>query len=355
MRLPDEISRDRLSPYDPRSSAVEAHMHFAEPQPPTLKKAAQDSGDYQALLGATVIWRRVIDAAGIVATTDASVLLLGETGVGKELVARSIHQLGPRRCHPMVKVNCSAIPPELFESEFFGHVRGAFSGASHDGTLFLDEVGDLPLAMQPKLLRVLQEGEFEAVGDHRTRRVDVRIIAASNQDLRNAIRVGQFREDLFYRLNVFPIEVPPLRERKDDIAILAGAFFESACRRFNRHCSVLTEKQLCQLQDYDWPGNVRELQNVIERAVIAARMGALHFDIGPTAQRGPCDAVQSSSVNGDQIFTDEEMRGRERTNILAALRMSHGKIYGSGGAAELLGVKPSTLNARIKKWGLARR
>src|ERR1700733_2721660 len=285
MRLPAEISRDRLSPYDPRSSAVEAYMQFAEPQLPALQKAAQDFGDYRALLGDSVIWHRVIDAAAIVATTDASVLILGETGVGKELVARRIHQPSPRHRLPMVRVNCSAIPKELFESEFFGHIRGAFSGASHDrvgrfeladgGTLFLDEVGDMPLEMQPKLLRVLQEGEFEAVGDDRTRRVDVRIIAASNLDLRNAIRVGQFREDLFYRLNVFPIEVPPLRERKDDIAVLAGAFLEAACRRFNRHCFVLTEKQLCQLQDYDWPGNVRELQNVIERAVIAARMGAL--------------------------------------------------------------------------------
>ena len=265
----------------------------------------------------------------------------------------------------MVKVNCSAIPPELFESEFFGHVRGAFSGSLQDrvgrfeladgGTLFLDEVGDLPLAMQPKLLRVLQEGEFDAVGDPRTRRVDARIIAASNHDLSSAIRTGQFREDLFYRLNVFPIEVPPLRERKDDIAELAGAFLQAACRRFNRHCSALTEKQLCQLQDYDWPGNVRELRNVIERAVIAARSGALHFDIKPGTQKTRCDDAQSSSGDSDQIFTDEEMRARERANILAALHMSHGRVYGPGGAARLLGVKPSTLNARIKKWGLARR
>ncbi len=214
----------------------------------------------------------------MVAPTDATVLIRGETGVGKELVAQRIHQHSLRHDHRMVTVNCTAVPRELFESEFFGHVRGAFSGALRDrtgrfqladgGTLFLDEVGDLSLEMQPKLLRVLEEGEFEAVGDDNTRHIRVRVIAASNRDLGEAIRAGQFREDLYYRLNVFPIQVPPLREHKTDIAILALAFLEAACQRFHRQSRALSEAQLQELSDYAWPGNVRELQNVIERAVI---------------------------------------------------------------------------------------
>jgi transcriptional regulator with GAF, ATPase, and Fis domain len=264
----------------------------------------------------------------------------------------------------MVTVNCTAVPHELFESEFFGHVRGAFSGALRDrvgrflladgGTLFLDEVGELPLEMQPKLLRVLQESEFEAVGDNRTRPIDVRIIAASNRDLGSTIRAGQFREDLYYRLNVFPIEVPPLRERKDDIAILAVAFLEAACNRFHRPCPILTESHLGQLLDYEWPGNVRELQNVVDRAAIKAHLGSLQFDVPDhhdRQARGETNLGAASS-DGVEVIRAEEMKRRERENIIAALRRSKGKISGAGGAAELLGIRPTTLNARVKKFGL---
>lgn len=302
----------------------------------------------------------------MVARTDATVLILGETGVGKELVARAIHERSLRRERPLVRVNCTAIPQELFESEFFGHVRGAFSGAFRDrigrfqladgGSLFLDEVGDLPLEMQPKLLRVLQDGEFELLGDEKTRRANVRTIAASNQDLAAAVRAGRFRQDLYYRLSVFPIEVPPLRERKEDIPILATHFLESACKRFGQPSLVLTESQIRQLQNYDWPGNVRELENAVERAVIASRAGSLRFDIPETATKLPGSSSLGAG-NGDGreetvVIPEGEMRRRERENIAAALRLSKGRIYGRGGAAELLGVKPTTLSTRIRKLGL---
>jgi transcriptional regulator with GAF, ATPase, and Fis domain len=264
----------------------------------------------------------------------------------------------------LVKVNCTAIARELFESEFFGHVMGAFSGAVKDrvgrfqladgGTLLLDEVGDLPLEMPPKLLRVLESGEFEPVGDDKTRRADVRIIAATNRNLKAAVRAGRFREDLYYRLSVFPIEVPPLRERKEDIPILTKHFLQAACRRFNRPSPQLTDSQINQLLSYDWPGNVRELQNVVEHAVIAARSGPLRFDIPGGAEslhsvKGDAD---TASHQGLEVVPDKEMKRRERENIVAALKRSKGRIYGPGGAAELLGINPTTLNARVKKLGL---
>jgi transcriptional regulator with GAF, ATPase, and Fis domain len=301
----------------------------------------------------------------MVAPTDATALILGETGVGKELVARAIHEGSPRRDRPLVRINCTTIPRELFESEFFGHVKGAFSGAVKDrlgrfqladgGTVFLDEIGDLPLEMQPKLLRVLQEREFEAVGDDRTRRSNVRLIAASNRDLKRAISEGRFREDLYYRLTIFPIEIPPLRERKDDIPILATHFLRAACKRFSRSGLQLTARQLRQLQNYDWPGNARELQNVIERAVIASSAGSLWLDIpegNEPVSAGPVVTVRPLSHGDSDVIPDEEMGRRVRDNVIAALRRSGGRIYGSGGAAELLGVRPSTLSARVKKLGL---
>ncbi len=268
-----------------------------------LREEVREASGSTVILGNSEGIRRALEQVEMVAPTDASVLVTGETGVGKELIARAIHERSPRRTHPLIKVNCTAIPRELFESEFFGHVRGAFTGAMRDrigrfqladgGTLFLDEVGDLPPEMQPKLLSVLQEGEFQRVGEDQSRRANVRIIAASNRDLRNAIREGQFREDLYYRLSVFPIEVPPLRERKEDIPVLAKYFFASACKRFNRHGLVLTEGQLLELLNYDWPGNVRELQNVIDRAVIGARDGSVRFDLSSGA--APRNAAEAKS------------------------------------------------------------
>jgi transcriptional regulator with GAF, ATPase, and Fis domain len=330
------------------------------------EQASATADDY-AILGSSPAIRRVLEQIEMVAPTDVAVLILGETGVGKELVARAIHERSPRRHHALVSVNCTAIPLELFESIFFGHVMGAFSGATANrvgrfqtadrGSLFLDEIGDLPAHVQPKLLRVLQDGKFEPVGSEKTQHADVRIIAASNRDLKKALAEHRFREDLFYRLNVFPIAVPPLRERKDDILTLAGHFVELACRRFSRPSMQLTAGHLRQLQEYDWPGNVRELQNVIERAVIAARGGSLHFDIG---QDGPVVAgrlahhAADGTPEASEILTEDQMKRRERDNIAAALKLSEGRVYGPGGAAEMLGIKPTTLNARIKKWGIGK-
>jgi PAS domain S-box-containing protein len=329
-----------------------------------LREEVREASGNSELLGASAGLRRVREQIEMVAPTDATVLILGETGVGKELVARAIHEGSSRHDHSLIKTNCSAIPRELFESEFFGHKKGAFSGALTDrigrfqladgGTLFLDEIGDLPMEMQPKLLRVLQDGEFEPVGDNRTRRVNVRTIAASNRDLKGLVRAGGFREDLYYRLSVFPIEVPALRERRDDIPILAAHFLQAACKRFSRSGLQFTANQLQQLQDYDWPGNVRELQNVIERAVIASRAGALQLDIPVDAASESFGTVtdRSASEEQDQVIPDKEMSRRMRDNIVAALKRSGGRIYGPGGAAELLGIKPSTLSTRVNKLGL---
>ncbi len=334
-----------------------------------LRQEVREASGNLKLLGASAGLHRVLEQIETVALTDASVLILGETGVGKELVARAIHESSPRRDRPIVKINCTAIPRELFESEFFGHLKGAFTGASADrigrfqladgGTLFLDEIGDLPPAMQPKLLRVLQDGEFEAVGDNRTRRVNVRIIAATNRDLKSLVRERRFREDLYYRLSVFPIEVPPLRERADDIPVLATHFLKAASKRFNRSGLRLSASQLRQLQNYDWPGNVRELQNVIERAVIASRSGSLRLDIpgrnesSPSNQpRSSAPAHESTSSEESEVIPDKEMRRQARDNMVAALKRSGGRIYGHSGAAELLGIKPSTLSTRVKKLGL---
>jgi transcriptional regulator with GAF, ATPase, and Fis domain len=337
-----------------------------------LRQEVQDAAGGVEILGESAGIRRVLEQIEMVAPTDATVLILGETGVGKELVARAIHENSQRRERSLVKLNCSTIPRELFESELFGHVKGAFSGAVADrigrfqltdgGTLFLDEIGDLPPEMQPKLLRVLQDGNFEPVGSDRMRHANVRIIAATNHDLnsliRSLIREGRFRADLYYRLSVFPLDVPPLRERRDDIPLLAAHFLEKACKRFNRTGLRLSASQIRQLQNYDWPGNVRELQNAIERAVIA-RLGSLRLDLPRDAPRGAAPSgfrasatTPSASQQAAEVIPDKEMNVRIRDNMLAALQRSGGRIYGRGGAAELLGIRPSTLSTRIKKLGL---
>jgi transcriptional regulator with GAF, ATPase, and Fis domain len=265
-------------------------------------------------------------------------------------------------------VNCATIPKELYESEFFGHVKGAFTGAFKDrigrfeaadgGTLFLDEIGEIPLELQAKLLRALQEKQYERVGDDRTRKVDVRIVAATNRDLRSEVAAGRFREDLYYRLNVFPLEVAPLRDRLDDIPLLAKHFAAKAAREMNCPPGRLTPAGLAALQNYDWPGNVRELCNVIERAVIVARGGALEFDLPITVQRGAQAApvAAASAENGEEreFLTEPEMQRKERDNLLVVLEKTRWKIKGADGAAELLGVKPTTLLSRIKKMGLRR-
>jgi transcriptional regulator with GAF, ATPase, and Fis domain len=252
-----------------------------------------------------------------------------------------------------VKVNCSAIPRELFESEFFGHVRGAFTGALRDrpgrfqladgGTIFLDEVGDLPIELQPKLLRVLQEGEFDRVGEERTRFVNVRVIAATNQDLAEAVRDRRFRQDLFYRLNVFPLNLPPLRDRKDDIPQLAAHAMAEVSRRHRVPAPPLTPEDVERLQGYDWPGNVRELQNMLERAVILSKGLRLRLDVAlPTV----CGVTDDSRE--DAVLTDRQCRERERANTIKALERAGGRIYGPNGAAELLGIHPTTLASRLR-------
>jgi transcriptional regulator with GAF, ATPase, and Fis domain len=281
------------------------------------------------------------------------VLIHGESGKGKELIARAIHRRSPRSGRPFVKVNCGSIPKELFESEFFGHVKGAFTGAIRDrvgrfqladrGTLFLDEIGEIPLDLQCKLLRVLQEGEFERVGDDATRRVDVRVVAATNRDLNREVAAGRFRLDLFYRLAVFPIEVPPLRDRLEDVPVLAAYFVRQACARFRVPEPRVAQQDMDHLLTYRWPGNVRELQNVVQRAVIVARGGALTFHV-PADQAPPPGRIPVSEC----VATDRELRLKERANLVAALRQTAGRISGRSGAAELLGVRPSTLASRVK-------
>jgi PAS domain S-box-containing protein len=295
----------------------------------------------------------------LVAPTDATVLVTGESGTGKELIARAIHEASERKDRPLIRVNCAAIPRELFESEFFGHVRGAFTGALRDrigrfeladgGTLFLDEVGEIPLELQGKLLRILQEGQFERVGEERTRKVDVRIIAATNLDLKRAVQTREFREDLYFRLNVFPIESVPLRARRDDIPLLAQHFLgrESRARRSD---VALSNANIQTLQRYDWPGNVRELQNVMERAIILSRNGRLDFDL-PDAPVAHKASPKQASVSV-AVLTEADMRKQERDNIVFALRQCAGKVSGKGGAAELLEMKPTTLASRIAAFGI---
>ncbi len=262
-------------------------------------------------------------------------------------------------------MNCGAIPEELFESEFFGHVKGAFTGAVKDrlgrfeladgGTLFLDEVGEIPLSLQAKLLRVLQEQQFERVGEERTRTVNVRVVAATNRDLKQEVEAGRFRRDLFYRLSVFPMEAPPLRDRREDIPVLAAHFLQTAARKMNLRPGPLTPAQLAQLSAYDWPGNVRELQNVLERAVILSQGGPLQLDslAAPTPPLPP-PPPSTAPASASHILTRDELRQREHDSIRAALARANGKVFGPGGAAELLHMKGTTLASRMKALGLRR-
>ena len=321
------------------------------------QEAAAEQG-FGEMLGASPALRNVSQQIDLVAPTDSTVLILGESGAGKEVVAREVHRRSDRANRPLIKVNCAAIPRDLFESEFFGHIQGAFTGALRDragrfeladgGTLFLDEVGEVPLDLQSKLLRVLQEGEIERIGEEQTRRVDVRIIAATNRDLREEAQAKRFREDLYYRLSVFPIELPPLRDRREDIPVLAEHFLRQAAQRLAAEPPRLTKAVARQLVRYDWPGNVRELQHVIERAVILSRGGALRIDL-----KDRSDTTAKLTADDEaEVLTDEQVRQFERENLRRAMESSGGKVAGPGGAAELLGVKPTTLNSRLKAMGL---
>ena len=329
-----------------------------------LREEVQVSMNFGRIIGESPVLKKMLARLEAVAQTSASVLIQGESGVGKELVAHVIHARSPRSNGPLVKVNCASIPHELFESEFFGHVKGAFTGAVRDrvgrfeladgGTIFLDEVGEIPPDLQSKLLRVLQESEYERVGDDHTHSVDVRVIAATNRDLEQAVEHGRFREDLYYRLSVFPIDVPPLRERGDDVVQIASHFLERTCQEFGHRALTLSKQQATLLKRYDWPGNIRELKNVIERAVILSRGKVLRLDLAMSdILHAPHAADEHSETAVERVLTDGELRDLERQNLVRALRASNGRVSGPNGAAKLLGIKPTTLTDRIKKFRIS--
>ena len=321
-----------------------------------------------AIVGKSPALQHALSQAGLVAPTDATVLIRGETGTGKELIARALHERSARREGPLVKLNCSAISAGLVESELFGHVKGAFTGAhdrrigrfelAHNGTLFLDEVSELPLETQAKLLRVLQEREFEPVGSSKTQKVDVRVIAASNRDLAADSRSGRFRSDLYYRLNVFPIDLPPLRERRDDIPLLAHHFMQRAARKLGKRLERIEAETLDLLTRHDWPGNIRDLQNVIDRAAILADGAELvvNWPLGPFTPAQP-QATNGAGRPHAQAATPAEalsLQDRERQHFIEVLRKTRGTIEGPRGAAQLLKLKPSTARFRIRKLGIQR-
>jgi formate hydrogenlyase transcriptional activator len=311
--------------------------------------------EFADIVGKSPALRSVLKAVKTVAPTDTTVLLLGETGTGKELIARAIHDRSPRSERTFVRMNVAALPASLFESELFGHEKGAFTGATasrtgrfelaHRGTLFLDEVGDIPGEVQPKLLRALQEREFERLGSTRTQKVDVRVVAATNRDLERMVEDGSFREDLFYRLNVFPIRIPPLKERVEDIAALAKHFAEKSARRIGRPVPTISDSQLNALKGWDWPGNIRELQNVIERAVIVST--------GPNLEV-PLQDLQPKARKVAPVSKPATFHDTEREAILGALRESNGVIAGPSGAAARLGLRRTTLNSKMRRLGIRR-
>jgi formate hydrogenlyase transcriptional activator len=319
-----------------------------------LEEELQTEYNFEEIVGESKGLKTVLKQVETVAPTDATVLILGETGTGKELIARSIHIISPRRDRTFVKLNCSAIPFGLLESELFGHEKGAFTGAisqrvgrlelAHLGTLFLDEIGDLPLELQPKLLRALQEKEIERLGGRRTIPVDVRLIAATNRDLAGMVKTGEFRSDLYYRLRVFPITIPPLRARASDIPQLVNYFVNKHARRMNKPISEIPEQTMSALVAWSWPGNVRELENFIERAVILTPGSTL---------RAPLAELEKVEEENSKI-PDQHLHAAEREHILRVLRETKGMIGGNGGAAEKLGLRRTTLNSKLRKLGIAR-
>ncbi|HXG50075.1 MAG TPA: sigma 54-interacting transcriptional regulator [candidate division Zixibacteria bacterium] len=316
---------------------------------------------FEEIVGESPALKRILQSIATVAPTDSTVLIQGETGTGKELIARAIHNLSARRERTLVKVNCAAIPTGLLESELFGHEKGAFTGAiaqrigrfelAHRGTLFLDEVGDIPLELQPKLLRVLQEQEFERLGSARTIRVDVRVVAATNADLTQKVATGQFRSDLYYRLNVFPLMVPPLRERREDIPLLVRYFAQQHARRMKKAIEAVPAKAMAALTEYHWPGNVRELENFIERAVILSRGPELEVPLAELRQksRAASPPAPPTVANGAATLEDAE-----RAHILRALQETNWVVGGLSGAAARLGMKRTTLQSRMRKLGISR-
>ncbi len=331
-----------------------------------LRTELEETQSYGDIVGRSECVKHVVSKIDLVAPTGANVLILGESGTGKELIAREIHRRSDRKGKPLIRVNCAGIPATLFESELFGHVKGAFTGALQDrpgrfeaaagGTLFLDEIGEIPIDLQSKLLRVLQEGQYERVGEDTTRSVDARIVAATNRTLEKEVEAGRFREDLFYRLNVFPIEAPPLRKRLEDVPLLVAHFIKLISKKLNLSESRVSNSQIQKLKTYHWPGNIRELQNVIERAMITSRGQPLRFDFPenrgniPASQRSPDSPIETPS-----ILSEPELVAFNKANIIRALEACDGKVYGKDGAAALLELKPNTLASRMKKLGIVLR
>lgn len=357
---------ERLNTETKLTQALNELQHLKsrlEQQNEYLQEEILQDNQYHEIVGNSGSIREIIEKIKVVAVTDANVMIYGESGTGKELIARAIHQSSHRKQHPLIRVNCAAIPAELFESEFFGHVKGAFTGAIRDragrfeladqGTLFLDEIGEIPLELQSKLLRVLQEGTFERVGEERTRKVDVRIIAATNRNLKREVQEKRFREDLYFRLNVFPIFAPALRERKEDIPLLVSHFSKLISEQRKVPYLAFSQKHIQELQRYNWPGNIRELQNVLERAMITARHGVVSFqylleqEIQSTMSHSiALHQVPIAQVN---ILTVEDLKALEIKNLKNAVQCCDGKIFGKDGAAHLLGMNPTTLISRLKK------
>jgi transcriptional regulator with GAF, ATPase, and Fis domain len=326
-------------------------------------KTANDG--FESIVGQSVLLRIVLDLVRTVAPTDSTVLIEGETGTGKELIARAIHNISSRSGQPFVKLNCAAIPFDLLESELFGHEKGAFTGAfaqkigrfemADKGTLFLDEIGDIPLALQPKLLRVLQEQEFERLGSGRTHRINVRVVAATHRDLAEMVRRNEFRSDLYYRLNVFPVVLPPLRERREDIALLVSHFVEVFSRRMGKQINHVPEETLTAFTSYSWPGNVRELQNLIERAVIRSNHGVLPNPLPKSDMNVAINPLPVSDKNPLTVTPSQDtFKDSTRALILQSLRDAGWVIGGSDGAAARLGLKRTTLIAKMKKLGISR-
>jgi formate hydrogenlyase transcriptional activator len=308
------------------------------------------------MIGEGPAFQSVLRSVQIVAPTDSTVLILGETGTGKELVARAIHELSGRKKGSFIKVNCAAIPASLLESELFGHEKGSFTGASaqrigrfelaHQGTLFLDEIGEMPLELQPKLLRAIQDQEFERVGGTRTIRTDVRFVAATNRDLKAMVDENRFRADLYYRLHVFPLHVPPLRERRDDIPLLTRYFVQKHAHRMGRNIDTIPTSSLEALTRYDWPGNIRELQNLIERSVILTGGSTLHVAMPEFIEKSAPASLHSRNSRISQPT--------EREQIIRALEEAKGQVGGPDGAAARLGLKRTTLQSRMRKYNIAR-
>jgi PAS domain S-box-containing protein len=342
---------------------AEQKIHSLKGETEYLRETISSLGGFDQIVGQSAALKAVLEDVTQVAVTDTTVLILGETGTGKELIARTIHERSRRANRPLITINCAAIPAALMESEFFGHEKGAFTGATQrregrfaladQGTIFFDEIGELSPDLQAKLLRVLQEGEFAPVGASQTRKVDVRVIAATNRDLQKGVRDGTFREDLYYRLNVFPIQLPPLRDRREDIAPLAAAFAQKFAQRMGRRIEPLSAECQQRLEAYSWPGNIRELQNVVERAVITSHDGYLNLNKAlpggdSVTISGTDPAISSPQGPSKAVVQAHELQQLERTNILRALDVSGWRVAGRNGAAELLGINPSTLNSRMR-------